>query len=309
MEIVALLLGALLGAAPQENAGADCQDIVAFQVLLDRSGFSPGEIDGRAGANTTRALTAFQEAKGLPPTGTTDCATRKALGGAADPGRLHDHAGRWCRSVYRVYSQRSRRTGATARAHLRVAPRAPRRAIPRGAGADRGVKPRCAIRRGRNDQGPGGRAVCRHREAGDSAEGGWSAGPRRSLARGIAEGDRRRRIARDVRTGHERQRARPAAARSVEGALGELDAVVQLQPRPLLGRRSIAHEGTHQAGAEQSGRRGVDRHRQGALRHRTARPSRSKVGHTQSHGCVRLTNWDAARLAALVAPGTPVIFK
>ena len=38
-------------------------------------------------------------------------------------------------------------------------------------------------------------------------------------------------------------------------------------------------------------------------------PEPSKVGHTSSHGCVRLTNWDAARLAALVAPGTPVIFK
>ena len=41
--------------------------------------------------------------------------------------------------------------------------------------------------------------------------------------------------------------------------------------------------------------------------HGTAEPG--KVGHAQSHGCVRLTNWDAARLATLVAPGTPVIFK
>jgi lipoprotein-anchoring transpeptidase ErfK/SrfK len=32
------------------------------------------------------------------------------------------------------------------------------------------------------------------------------------------------------------------------------------------------------------------------------------VGHEQSHGCVRLTNWDAARLAALVKPGTRVVF-
>jgi lipoprotein-anchoring transpeptidase ErfK/SrfK len=38
-------------------------------------------------------------------------------------------------------------------------------------------------------------------------------------------------------------------------------------------------------------------------------PEPGKVGHAQSHGCVRLTNWDAARLAALVAPGTPVVFK
>jgi lipoprotein-anchoring transpeptidase ErfK/SrfK len=37
-------------------------------------------------------------------------------------------------------------------------------------------------------------------------------------------------------------------------------------------------------------------------------PEPSKIGHTQSHGCVRLTNWDATRLAKLVAPGTQVIF-
>ena len=32
-------------------------------------------------------------------------------------------------------------------------------------------------------------------------------------------------------------------------------------------------------------------------------PEPWRVGHTESHGCVRLTNWDAARLAALVRPG------
>jgi lipoprotein-anchoring transpeptidase ErfK/SrfK len=34
----------------------------------------------------------------------------------------------------------------------------------------------------------------------------------------------------------------------------------------------------------------------------------SKVGHEASHGCVRLTNWDAARLARLARVGTPVLF-
>ena len=38
-------------------------------------------------------------------------------------------------------------------------------------------------------------------------------------------------------------------------------------------------------------------------------PEPSKIGHTESHGCVRLTNWDAAKLSALVGPGTPIIFK
>ena len=38
-------------------------------------------------------------------------------------------------------------------------------------------------------------------------------------------------------------------------------------------------------------------------------PEPSEIGKAASHGCVRLTNWDAARLAALVKPGTPVTFK
>jgi lipoprotein-anchoring transpeptidase ErfK/SrfK len=38
-------------------------------------------------------------------------------------------------------------------------------------------------------------------------------------------------------------------------------------------------------------------------------PEPGHIGHTESHGCVRLTNWDAARVAALVKPGTAVTFK
>jgi lipoprotein-anchoring transpeptidase ErfK/SrfK len=38
-------------------------------------------------------------------------------------------------------------------------------------------------------------------------------------------------------------------------------------------------------------------------------PEPSKVGHTQSHGCVRLTNWDAQRVARWARPGTAVIFR
>jgi lipoprotein-anchoring transpeptidase ErfK/SrfK len=37
-------------------------------------------------------------------------------------------------------------------------------------------------------------------------------------------------------------------------------------------------------------------------------PEPSAIGRTQSHGCVRLTNWDALKLAGLVKPGTRVVF-
>ncbi len=37
-------------------------------------------------------------------------------------------------------------------------------------------------------------------------------------------------------------------------------------------------------------------------------PDPSKIGKTASHGCVRLTNWDAEQLAAAVKPGVPVRF-
>lgn len=35
-------------------------------------------------------------------------------------------------------------------------------------------------------------------------------------------------------------------------------------------------------------------------------PDPGKIGHAESHGCIRLTNWDASQLAGMVKPGTPV---
>jgi lipoprotein-anchoring transpeptidase ErfK/SrfK len=38
-------------------------------------------------------------------------------------------------------------------------------------------------------------------------------------------------------------------------------------------------------------------------------PEPDKIGKTQSHGCIRLTNWDALDLAAMVRKGTVVKFE
>jgi lipoprotein-anchoring transpeptidase ErfK/SrfK len=53
--------------------------VLEAQVMLDAAGFSPGEIDGKAGANFRRAVAAYQESRGLETSGRADDATLDRL--------------------------------------------------------------------------------------------------------------------------------------------------------------------------------------------------------------------------------------
>ncbi|MEN4903484.1 L,D-transpeptidase [Luteimonas sp. TWI1437] len=68
-------------------ATADAGDatMLRAQVLLDRAHFSPGEIDAQGGTNTTRAIAAFQRFHGLEASGTLDAPTWQALTADAAP--------------------------------------------------------------------------------------------------------------------------------------------------------------------------------------------------------------------------------
>src|SRR3990172_1216379 len=76
-----VLLSAVLSTAAvtAQAAGADreasLRRIIAWQVALDRVGYSPGLIDGSIGFKTRLATTEFQRVHGLPQTGQLDNAT------------------------------------------------------------------------------------------------------------------------------------------------------------------------------------------------------------------------------------------
>jgi lipoprotein-anchoring transpeptidase ErfK/SrfK len=69
-------------AAAQGSAAplkGEAQRVLRAQVLLDRAHFSPGEIDGASGSNLRQALAGFQKMHDLPASGKLDEATFNAL--------------------------------------------------------------------------------------------------------------------------------------------------------------------------------------------------------------------------------------
>ena len=86
------LLGAVAAAAAQKPSSSERGwvapgtpgspingELFHAQVLLDAAGFSAGVIDGKKGTSFTEAVRGFQEANGLPVTGKLDGPTRTAL--------------------------------------------------------------------------------------------------------------------------------------------------------------------------------------------------------------------------------------
>jgi len=70
---------ALTPDAVNAATGSGQAALLRAQVLLERAGFSPGQIDGGDGSNTRRAIAAFQRARQLEPGGELDEATWTAL--------------------------------------------------------------------------------------------------------------------------------------------------------------------------------------------------------------------------------------
>jgi lipoprotein-anchoring transpeptidase ErfK/SrfK len=65
---------------------------------------------------------------------------------------------------------------------------------------------------------------------------------------------------------------------------------------------------------EQVKRAVKNREKLGNLGSKSAKPLKSEsdpdsIGRDASHGCIRLANWDVAKLAGMVKPGVPVVVE
>ena len=311
--IVMSLHAAPAAQARKKPAPLPCGDVVGFQVLLDRQGFSPGQIDGRPGANLSRALSAMQTAQGLPATGRRNCATWQALiAGGADPAvttytvTSDDMKGPFEKLIPpTIADQAALATLGYQSAEEALAERFHASPVLLKQ-LNRGVMTK-VIKEGQVIRVP---AVTPFnpdvRPPFDpEADGVTILVSREASSLRVLRADGSTIFYAPVTTGSVHDPLPPGAYKVL--GVGWLPV---FRYNPLLFWDAV--EGSDKATIKPGPNNPVgivwialDLEHYGI--HGTPNPGR--VGHTESHGCVRLTNWDAARVAGFAKPGTSVEFR
>jgi lipoprotein-anchoring transpeptidase ErfK/SrfK len=318
---MALSPQAIEQAAPNEKPGHGIDPAtIKAEILLDRAGFSPGVIDGRGGDNFKKALAAFQGANGLDRTGRLDAATWSRLASGADQPVLTtyeitaaDLKGPFVRTLPRRLEDMARLP------HLGYA-------SPREELAERfhvGEDLLRILNPGTDFARQGARIVVANVTPLGGAARGTSGSA--SLARGV--GDPRPIAARiEIDKGERAVLAfdrdgallayfpasigsaeKPAPSGSFKVRRVSYDPTYHYDPRFAFKGVRARHPFTVKPGPNNPvGLVWIDLSAPSYGIHGTPNPD--AISKTQSHGCVRLTNWDALRLAGLVRRGTPVDF-
>jgi lipoprotein-anchoring transpeptidase ErfK/SrfK len=298
--------GELAGAAERRPVSAS--RALAVQVKLDRAGFSPGEIDGLDGENVRRALRAFQRAHGLGPTGRADAKTWRLLDRAQPDDVLvtytispDDVAGPF---VERIPSDLMEQAKLPALSYLSPA-EALGEKFHAAPGLLRTLNPKSSFAPGDAIRVP------------NVVDGGGTTRPKgaRAASRVTVSRATSALTITDAR-GHVIFHA-PVSVGSRRDPLPlgrwkvttvARNPVFNYNPdlfwdaRPEHAKAQIQPGPNNPVGVVWIG---TNREHYGL--HGTPAPGR--VGHMQTHGCVTMTNWDALRVAAVVQPGTPVVFQ
>ncbi len=85
LALVSMFIPTVASAQKKPARAVDTRQMLAVQVALDRAGFSPGEIDGRGGPKTRLALSQFQKSASLQSTGVVGEETLAALRAPVEP--------------------------------------------------------------------------------------------------------------------------------------------------------------------------------------------------------------------------------
>jgi lipoprotein-anchoring transpeptidase ErfK/SrfK len=312
-------------------------DTFAAQVLLDRVGFSTGEIDGEMGANVKRALTAFQKVQGLPPSGELDQPTWQKLqevSGNVSPLTSYtvtdaDLAGPFTASIPDDIMEQAKLKALDYRdpieaiaERFHIAPALLRKLNP-GAPVDKaGAQIMVA------NVTPFEWSAAKNEE--DSPNRGRGARGATATTRPNGRGTETTPPAPQVTvyvtkstsalTVEENGRVifhAPVTSGSVHDPLPigqwkvttiQRSPVFHYNPDLFWDARPGHSKAEIPAGPNNPvGIMWIDLSKEHYGIHGTPEPS--QVGHVQSHGCVRLTNWDVARVSQWLRPGASVIFR
>ena len=307
--------------APSGKNDGDPSLIAKAEVLLDRDHFSPGEIDGMNGDNYRRALRAFQQANNLPATGILDAATWNALTSNASEPVLKpytitdaDLAGPFDKEIpvdlkrmaeLRGLSYTSPLAELAEKFHMNM--EFLRKLNPHADFEHLGqeivvadVKP-LNLRAGRDTF----EAIPPNNSEGAPNESVATIvvdKPARNVRAYDKEG---RLLAFYPATIGSEEKPAPSGAFKVRGVSWNPDYIYD--PKFAWKGVNVRHKLTIRPGPNNPvGLVWVDLTAPTYGIHGTPEPA--NIGKTESHGCIRLTNWDAVDLAAMVRPGTVVKF-
>jgi len=286
-----------------------CGTPLGFQVRLDQRGFSPGEIDGTLGPNAHRAIAVFQESTGLPVSRQADCATWRALStGDGDEGtvsyRITDGDAKGPFSM-RIPADLPAQADLPALEYSSVVERLAER-FHASPALLKHLNPRADFAAGAEIVVPAVKPFDAGQEPARVGSGQMTidVSARTSMLR-VLRPDGSVVFAAPVSSGSTHD---PLPIGRWKIASVSWRPVFRYNPELFWDADPSHTKATIQPGPNGPvgvAWVGIDVEHYGI--HGASEPS--SVGHLQSHGCVRLTNWDAARLVSLVKVGTPVVFQ